>query len=189
MTKKSTLEDCDTDGFCANLFHKGGEKAENKRLMSTFSTQGDAACAPLRGGNIMKAIRSAVVSATGEKEADLTFELRHCSVAADGATEATVVVPVKKTGRVHTFRVAADKRGKTVSVRHEGVHVVMQEGFGGATAQKNKSDVKKWVWVGIAVAVAVAIVIAVSVVVAKKVKAAKEQGKNAVMQAAAAAIK
>lgn len=158
--------------------------------MATFSTQGDAACAPLRGANIMKAIRTAVVSATGEREADLDFKLQHCAVAADGATEATIIVPVKKTGRVHTFRVAADKRGKTVSVRHEGVHVVMDEGFGGATAQKKKSDdVKKWVWIGIAVAVGVAIIIAVSVVVAKKVKAAKEQGKNAVMQAAAAAIK
>lgn len=138
----------------------------------------------------MKAIRSAVVAATGEKEADLTFELKNCSVAADGATEATVIVPVKKTGRVHTFRVASDRRGKTVSVRHEGVHVVTVEGFGDGGGDKNKTEtIKKWVWIGIAIAIAVAVIIAVSVVVAKKVKAAKEQGKNAVLQAAAAAVK
>lgn len=152
------------------------------------TTKGSGACKPLEGASMMKAIRSAVIAATGEKEADLTFELRHCAVSADGATEATVVVPVKRTGRVHTFRVASDAKGRTVSVRHEGVHIVANVGFGSPGDDKKSNDIKKWVWVGIACAIGLAVVITVAVVVAKKAKAVKERA-SALADAASAVLK
>lgn len=131
------------------------------------------ACAPLQGANVMKAIRTAVVQATGQKEADLDFQLQQCVIAADGATEAMVIVPVRKSNVVHTFRVASDARGRTVSVRHEGTHVATTAAPASST---KKAEITKKVWIGIGVAVAAAVVIIIAVVIAKKAKQIKEAG-------------
>ena len=147
--------------------------------MGDFRKSSGGACDALRSAPIVKAIRSAVVQATGQKDADLEFDLRHCKIAVDGTTEAKLVVPVKGTGRVYTFRVATDRHGRTASVRMEGVHVVADQGWsgegrakgGGKGSQEEKSEkIKTWVWVGIAIAVVLAIVITVAVVFAKKAK-------------------
>lgn len=132
------------------------------------------ACGPLRNDpRVTQAVLRAVASETGEKEKNLSCTLRRCNVQAGGGIEGSLVATVRGNApRAHTFRVAMDRDGQTVSVRPEAVHFVLGAGTGarGADRGGKKMETKTIVWIAVGSAVAIAVVASVAAVVAKRVR-------------------
>ena len=132
--------------------------------------------------SVMGAIKASVVNFIGNntRESDMIFELsKHTVTESGGVYEGKLVVAVKNTGRLYTFRISVDKQGKTVSVKLDAVHVMCDKGWsgggkltaaGGGGGGANREQVVKWVWVSIGVVLAVAVITGVSVFAVKRAK-------------------
>ena len=149
-----------------------------------MSAPADPECAPLRQRQVSQAIKQAVEWQLGKPAKELQLDLYRCQNHPDGFTEATLVCLVKKTGRVHTFKVSVDANGVTTSVRHDAVHV--RADGGGWTGQEasaaKKQEIGKWVWISVACAIALAIIITIIVLVVKYKQNQKDAAVGAVLR-------
>jgi hypothetical protein len=173
---------------CLCVCTKGDKERKNTQSMASSSSAsasgGDPRCARLRQPATVANIRAAVLDIAKCRPGDIEdMQLHDCTIAADGATEATLVVPIRNTGKVYSFRVATDNRNRATSIRLEAVHVNNAKGYdgkmgaggAGSMPESTKERITKAIWISIAVILVVAVVVAVIVVVVKKKKEAQEK--------------